>query len=245
MSGEPGFALPEYVTPKSGLDSIVPGGTMTKSSRAAGGILSEVQRQAGRVGPDHYDQNLLDRSFNNKAKGGNFSKLVRSYGKNSAKTPPVGLYDTFIEPKIKGGIMSKTERGCYIWDQATRQNRTKQPPGKYDGSPFRPHVRVPSFQQTRTESRNPKKTSNLGPGCYEVRHDLHAESIPSYTCAKEGAAKASSRSFMDAQLKHKLMIPSPGHRGIPDSKVLDRQGIKKHVGHLLRDRPPSNMPTPR
>jgi len=240
MTIDLGFPLPEYVTPKTGLGSSVPGGTMAKSSRDDGSMFAEITRRTG-VGPEHYQKDLAARPFTKTTKGGQMSKLARSHV-GSSKTPPVGLYDTCPEVPIKGGMWSKKETGSFFSDQAVRQNKWRQAPGKYEGEKITPRVKVPTFSQAVTESKTPRKASGLGPGYYQLNCSLVEERVPSWTASKEN-----KKCYLDAELKAKAGNPPPGHAGIPDSKLLDREGIRKHTKHMLKDGrgSKSKPPTPR
>lgn len=246
-----GFAMPEYAAPKAGHPPCIPFGTMAKGGKETGGIFEEIKKSARAApGPEYYNKAFLDTKFNARARNGTFSKLARAYGKSKDKVPAVGQYETectLVKDRTRGGIMSRKGRSCRFWDVAMRQSKVSQTPGRYEAgsqsAKADPKVRCPIFAATRTDSRTPRKTSAVAPGYYEVDKRPTEEKVPSYTTPREGANKATSRSFMDIVLKPHQDVPPPGHRGVPDSKMVDRQGPARHCTKLIADRPaPDHRP---
>jgi len=230
-----GFALAEYVVPRAGFGPTIPGGTMPKAPNEKGAFFSQVQRQASKVpGPEHYNKEFLNKSFTKESMGGKFSTLPRGWGKVDKKSPAVGQYETLSQqcsPRTKGGTMPKRDRGCLFYDIATKQSKWLQAPGKYDAAGVGEKVKVLSFNSSKTESRNPHKPNTVGPGYYNPNFAHTEDRVPSYTGSKEP-----NKSFLELGLKQKANMPAPGHRGIPDSKVLDREGGRKHATMILNDR---------
>jgi len=229
-----GFALPEYVAPKMGLGMSIVGGTMPKSSADTGGMLSDVKKLAKNPGPEHYNQKCNDKVFSTAARGGTFSKLAREYPKGTAKSPAVGAYETVnphVTPRTKGGPMPKTERGCLFFDQASLEGKWKQSPGKYDGKQMEVHQKSPTFKESHTESRNPKKANGVGPGYYALDYRHIEKKVPVYSGSHEA-----TKSYLDQHVKGQDKMPAPGQNGIPEAKNEDRQGRHKHAHMILIDR---------
>mmetsp|Transcript_20389 Transcript_20389/g.43494 ORF Transcript_20389/g.43494 Transcript_20389/m.43494 type:complete len:242 (-) Transcript_20389:229-954(-) len=227
-----GFALPEYVVPKSGLGRTINGGTIPKASTEFGGMLAEIKRVAKNPGPEQYNKDCLNKPFS-QSKGGAFSKLAREYPKGNMKNPAVGTYETaspLITPRTKGGLMTKTERGCLFYDQAISDSKWKPAPGKYE-TEQKGHIATHSFHHTTTESRTPKKPSVVGPGYYDVDRRPVEKRVPVYSSSHEA-----TKSYLDTHVKGKDKLPAPGHFGPPEAKNEDRQGRRKHLGHVLQDR---------
>jgi len=232
MSGD-GFALSEYVVPRNGHPPTVSYGTMPKAKGEHGSMLGEVKKVAKNPGPEHYNQNFLNKSFATTARGGTFSKLPREHGKGGMKTPAVGVYEStslHCTPRLRGGVLGKTDRGCIFFDQAAAEGRWKQSPVKYDGKPLETHRQTPSFTVSLTESRSPRKAKPVGPGYYETDSRPYEKRVLSYTCPKE-----SGSSYLDKHVKGKDKMPGPGHYGFPEAKNEDRSGRHIHAQSILRD----------
>lgn len=237
MSGT-GFALCEYVVPKCGEGDTLQYGTMPKCSKDCGSLFHgwEAKEAMKRPGPDHYNKDILEKNFSRKAKGGQFSKLTRDYGgaKNTLRTPAVGQYESsspLVAQSIRGGSLPKTERSCWHLKLTEKQSKWRPAPGAYNPEQLEKHLRCPSFNQSRTESRNPKRVSPVGPGFYNPNYDPVTESGKFYSASKEA-----STSHVDRILKGKDKTPAPGHNGVLDVKCHDRTGQGLHSARLLHDR---------
>eukprot|EP00747_Dinoflagellata_sp_TGD_P184951 gnl/TRDRNA2_/TRDRNA2_41112_c0_seq1.p1 gnl/TRDRNA2_/TRDRNA2_41112_c0~~gnl/TRDRNA2_/TRDRNA2_41112_c0_seq1.p1 ORF type:complete len:270 (-),score=48.21 gnl/TRDRNA2_/TRDRNA2_41112_c0_seq1:40-849(-) len=233
-----GFALEAYVVPKCGMDKKVQYGTMPKASLEAGGLFADVKSRANAApGPEKYFKDFLEKSWTAKASGGTFGKVGRDGPKQDSKTPAVGQYDAstgiaLTRPRTRGGMMSKTDRGSIFYDAAMKNSKNSPPPGKYDAvMPTKKKVAVPKFYHDQNKSRLPKSGNNLGPGVYNPNHAAIEKRPPNYASSKDP-----SRSFLDTLVKQKEKIPAPGHRGIPESKNVDRIGWAKHTNQILNDR---------
>lgn len=229
-----GFAMDEYVTPRHGPAKEAQASTIPKASLEVGGLFSQVTKSSKVPGPEHYNKDFLDKTFNKDARGGTFSKLTREWGSGkNAKAPSVGQYNIMsgqTTPRVHGGLMCKTDRGCYFLDRAIRQTRDNPAPGKYSGDQPSKHTATPAFTQTKTESRQPAKSNPVGPGYYNVDHKNVEKTSISYSSSKQA-----TKSFLDGITKSKAAVPAPGHNGIPDPKGLDRAGHKMHTQRLLHD----------
>jgi hypothetical protein len=235
MDDDPGgFALVEYITPRSGLQRTAVSNTVPKAGKEFGGMLQEVKARAKVPGPEHYNKNFLDKSFAGKALGGTFTKLAREMGVKAPKTPSVGHYNTDpAERKVQGGIMCKSDRNCYFIDTAIRQGKNNPAPGKYDGVSPRPHTSTTKWDVSKTESRktDAMRAQKVGPGHYTLNYAPTERHQPIYSAPKDP-----SRSFLDSHLKHKDSIPAPGTHSVQATKVEDRSGRRKHMSKLLADR---------
>jgi len=228
-----GFALAEYSVPKAGHLRAIQGGTMPKASADVGSMLSEVKRISKNPGPEAYNQNCLTKSFAGHARGGTFSKLQREYG-NSVKTPAVGQYQTVCpqtSPRTRGGSLPKTDRGCIFYDRAVNEGKWKQSPGKYDGKRLEMHKTCPAFQSGSTESRNPKKAVQVGPGYYSLEYKQVEPKVPCYSSPHDNG-----QSYLEQATKGKDKLPAPGHNGVAEAKNQDRQGKRRHAARILADR---------
>jgi len=231
--------LDEYVVPKFGITSDMPGGTMPKSAKDQGGLFGGVKRHAEAVpSPDYYFKETSPSGvFAHKCKGGKFSQLSR-LGKSFFKGgPAVGQYQTdsaLTSPRIRGGIMSKTDRKCGHVDQAIKQTADLPAPGKYDAILPEAKTTCPLFAKSaeKTEPRLPIKRPNVGPGYYNPSHTLTEKSVPMYS----GSKGKEAANYLDRFVAEKSKIPAPGHVGIPTSKVRDEKGSRLHSARLLRDR---------
>lgn len=237
--GGEGFALDAYVTPKFGPLKPDPSYMMPKSTREVGGVFEAVQKAAKNPGPDHYNKEFLGQDFTKHAVGGKFGNLGREFPKSHTKnTPAVGQYDiltasgyTSASPRLKGGKLPQQTRGCYLYDVAVKRSKWSQAPGKYDGNKLPVHISSPGMTTTKTDSKSPRKPSEVGPGYYNVNHNQVDKRSVAYSSSKNPG-----KSFLDEYTKGKDKQPAPGHNGIPDSKVQDRTGQAKHSIRLLGDR---------
>jgi hypothetical protein len=235
MSAGNGFALDEYVTPRCGEGVFIPGGTMPKGANETGSCFADVKKLTQGPGPEYYYKDHLNKSFSSRAKGGGFSKLSRDWGKHSGKTPAVGQYETecqLTKKRTAGGTMSKRDRGCQFLDMAISHSSWVPSAGKYDAIPPERRVLCRSFDSSKTDSRNPTKASQVGPGYYNINRQQTEKASISYSGSKEPM-----KSYFERHAAQRAKIPAPGHNGIPESKVEDRGGRKNHVGKLLSDRP--------
>eukprot|EP00928_Gymnodinium_smaydae_P048627 TRINITY_DN32525_c0_g1_i1.p1 TRINITY_DN32525_c0_g1~~TRINITY_DN32525_c0_g1_i1.p1 ORF type:complete len:286 (+),score=43.27 TRINITY_DN32525_c0_g1_i1:124-858(+) len=231
--GDAGFALDEYVAPRHGAQSSAPQHTMPKASLEVGGMLADVKNRAKVPGPEMYNKGFLEKSFNAKAAGGTFAKGSKEYQKAATKTPSVGHYETVsvqCTPKVKGGSMGKNDRGCYFLDVGMKHSKNVPAPGKYDAVVPGAKPKAPIFAQSKTESRNPAKPSQIGPGHYQIDHSLVEKRQPIYSSPREA-----TKSFLDKAIKGKEKLPAPGHNGTLESKVEDRAGRRVHMAKLLGD----------
>mmetsp|Transcript_59922 Transcript_59922/g.106593 ORF Transcript_59922/g.106593 Transcript_59922/m.106593 type:complete len:241 (+) Transcript_59922:82-804(+) len=229
--GEFGFAMDAYVVPKNGLDPTTVGGTMAKASNEVGSVFSKAKKTS--PGPDTYHKDILTRKTDKKAPGGPFSKLSRDGVKHKVVAPAVGQYQShsaLSTPRTRGGIMPKTPRGCLFYDQAVTESKWKPAPGKYEPKPPEKHTECPMMTVETSASRMPKKPNALGPGYYSLNYQ-HTEKKPlAYSGTKE-----ENRNYLDKKLS-KDKTPGPGVNGIPDPKVHDRDGRRKHCAKLLADK---------
>lgn len=229
-----GFALDEYLVSRHGPAPGIKGGTMAKATNVAGGIVDELAKSADKApGPGYYFKDALDKNFVKFARGGTFSRLTRDGNKSKDHTPSVGQYDTNIPPsKTRGGLMSRNDRVCAFAKMAERTNLwNPNGPGKYDPKIADKHRASPNFVSPRTESRNPKKASQVGPGYYNPSFAQVDFKPPAYSTSKE-----ESGTFMNRQNKDRNALPFPWYKDMPDSKVHDRLGTRKHCKKLLKDR---------
>lgn len=232
MGGD-GFALGEYVTPRTGHPKSINFGTVAKAGNEVGCMLAESKRKAKNPGPEQYQQ-FINQDFNHQAKGGGFSKLDRGFGTSSDKNPAVGQYEISrdqVEPKLKGGTLPRKAKESAFSAIANKQSSFKQSPGKYDKKHLEPHLAGPQFQKASTESRLPKKPNQLAPGYYQIDHKHVEDRVPSY-----GGSKETGKTFMQMHIKGMDKMPGPGHHDIPDSKVHDRSGKRLHSARIVADR---------
>jgi len=230
-----GFALAEYVVPRTGYEASVKFGTIPKAPNEAGSLFAEGKRNAKLPGPDTYHKDFLNRTWGDKAPGGGFSKLVRQgiTDKSRKNSPAVGTYDCNTlqcSPRVRGGIMSKSARGCLFYDQAVSDAKWKPAPGKYNPKHQEPHLICPAWTSDSGASRMPKKAGLLGPGHYTPGYNQTEKTPIVYSGSKE-----ESGSFLE-QKANKDKTPAPGSNGIPDPKTLDRSGKQAHCRRLLADR---------
>jgi hypothetical protein len=235
--GDGGFALMEYVVPKTGNFSTTKFGTMPKAPTASGSLFAQVE--SNKVpGPEHYHKSPA--AFGQKASGGSFSKLARQLGfsapgKQGPPGPSAGQYDVNRSSTAKSSIsfsMSKKDRGCAHIDMAVNQAKWKPSPGKYDGVRPEPHMKSPRFETPKSDARKQGgKPVPLGPGYYEPNLAMTEKCTP-----KTIWSKSNTQSFLDMHTKEKNNVPAPGHNGIPESKHEDKKGRQIHVARLLGDR---------
>jgi hypothetical protein len=227
-----GFALVEYVVPKTGFPSTTKFGTCSKAPTSSGSLFNVADNKV--PGPQHYHQSPA--AFASKATGGGFSKLGREKGGGMDVKASSGSYEVNRNQTTPNSIsfsMSKKDRGCAHIDFAINQAKWTPSPGKYDGEKPEPHMKSPRFDQQHTDSRNAGKKGApvLGPGYYDPNTAQTLKSTP-----KHPWSKSATTSFLEMHTKEKDKIPAPGHHGIPESKVEDRKGRKVHVTRLLGDR---------
>lgn len=209
---------------------------MAKATNVAGGLIDELNRSADKApGPGHYFKEKNEKNFVTGARGGIFSKMTREGPKSSDKGPSVGQYDTLnaqVTPRTKGGLMSRNDRVCAFARMAERQNQwNANGPGKYDTVVPENNVKAPNFNSSKTESRNPKKSTSVGPGYYNPNF-IHTDfRPPSYSGSKED-----KNTYMNRVNKDKNAGPFPAYKDMPDSKAYDKQGARKHCKRLLQDR---------
>lgn len=233
-----GFALDEYMVVSIGLAPGIKGGTMAKAVNVPGGLTEELTKSADKApGPGYYFKDRLEKTFVSCARGGTFSKLTREGNKTAEKSPSVGQYDTVAAQvgqgrRTRGGLMTRNDRICAFAKMAERANQwNSNGPGKYDGVKPRSNTPAPSFVSPKTESRNPVKSSQVGPGYYNPNH-VHTDfRVPAYSSSKED-----NSTLMTRVNKDKHLFPFPGYKDMPESKVQDRHGTRKHCKKLLGDR---------
>eukprot|EP00747_Dinoflagellata_sp_TGD_P178612 gnl/TRDRNA2_/TRDRNA2_27853_c0_seq1.p1 gnl/TRDRNA2_/TRDRNA2_27853_c0~~gnl/TRDRNA2_/TRDRNA2_27853_c0_seq1.p1 ORF type:complete len:273 (-),score=36.63 gnl/TRDRNA2_/TRDRNA2_27853_c0_seq1:167-985(-) len=240
--GGNGFAMEGYTVPKCTLPERTKYGTMPKAKLEAGGMFASVKQRADAApGPEKYFKDMYEKSWTAKSPGGSFSKVGREGPKPKNEGPAVGTYDTQssqVVSRTTGGLMSKTDRTSVFWDEAQKNCKNSPAPGKYD--PVVPQsykVVSPRFHNTENVSRNPTKPSTLGPGVYNVSHKLCEKRTLTYS-----SSKGSPKSYLDSIVKAKEKLPAPGHKGVPDSKVIDTVGTYKHCAIILNDRARGPMP---
>jgi len=230
-----GIADDVYIAPRCGLEQHITASSFPKASLESGGLFQNVIKASKVPGPEAYNKDLLKKSFAEKAKLGSFSKLTRGWGiSGGSKGAAVGQYDSVCAsqvPKVKGGIISKAPRGCYLFDKALKGSQNTQAPGKYNADQPSAHQPGMAYTMAKTESRRPKKATAVGPGYYHINYDPCEKQAVSNTLTKEAL-----KSFLDRMIKGKDKTPGPGHMGIPEPKVQDRQGQSKHTARLLADR---------
>jgi hypothetical protein len=228
-----GFALSEYVVPHCGFSPRCTGGKMSKAAADAGGLFDVVKRGGKGPGPDAYHKDALARPFHTGAKGGTFSKLTRDHDgivPKATKGPSPGQYEiqaaaTVTTPRTRLGVLSKKPRGCVMYDIAVKESTWKQGPGKYEPKTTDAHQGVPHFNSSKGVKEF-KAGTNLGPGHYTLNHVQCEKRVISHSSPKEA-----SRSMLDKALKEKEKSPAPGHNGIPESKVEDLDGRRKHIAN--------------
>jgi len=225
---------------------------MCKATNAPGGLADELTRNADKApGPGRYFENL-DKNFVADASGGSFSKLTREWGvKVEDKMPSVGQYDIVtsqVTKTTKGGLMKKTDRVCKFAHMA---DKSAPGPGFYfkdlensfilgskggtfsrltrDDAPDGPPNANPGYK--KTESRVAKKPSHVGPGYYTPNYVHSDKRAPTYSTSKEEGGGLVAR-----MNKGKSEIPFPWYKDMPESKVQDRIGTRKHCKNLLADR---------
>lgn len=228
-----GFALDEYLCVKHGPLGSVKGGTMPKAINAPGGLADELSKNADKApGPGHYFKEAKN-SFKC-TKGGTFSKMAREFmgAKPRAHTPSVGQYDTKLMTRTLGGLMTKNDRICAFAKMAANtQKWNSNGPGTYDIKPPDRHVTSPSFVTPRTESRSPRKATAVGPGHYNPSYTQVDFKVPAYSGSKE-----EGKDFVARMNKDRNATPFPWYKDMPESKVHDKSGNRKHCKNLLHDR---------
>lgn len=238
-----GFALPEYVVPRTGYDPSTPGGTIPKASNEVGSLFAKPKKAVSGPGPQHYHQDFLTKPFGGKLSS-KFSKLDRNWVQDPGKSPAVGQYESFSDltsPRTRGGKMPKSDRGCLFYDQAVSDSKWKPAPGKYNANKVEKHLTSPTFHEPTGTPRVAKKANQLGPGYYSPNWEPMEKRPPSFSGSKEEWRSAKAP---------KDKTPAPGHNGIPESKLEDRSGRQKHCRKLLGDivvtpRKPRAPATPR
>lgn len=228
------FAMAEYKVPRHAPPALVKGGTMPKATPDSS--FTEMSKGAERdpgLDPGYYFKDVHEKEFHKSARGGKFSQLSRAWGKDTQKTPAVGQYETvtaLTSPKTKGGLMSGHDRVCSFVKMAEKRNLfNPNGPGKYDAYKVEKHTRSPVFSSPTTESRSPKKDSQIGPGYYKPNYTQTEFRHPTFTECKEDTG-----TYINKMEKDKC--PFPWYKDMPESKVHDRSGAKKHCMKLLRDR---------
>lgn len=215
---------------------------MPKAANAHGGMFENLEKPNDDKppGPGFYFKDRNEKTFVKEARGGTFSKLSREWGRNADKTPAAGQYETMTAQRTRGGLMSRRDRVCAFVKIAEKMN-TWHPggPGKYDAKKTEKHTRVPNFTSPRTESRNGDKPTQVGPGYYNPSYVQTDVKPPSYSSSKE-----SSGTFMNKIHNDKDKIPFPWYKDMPESKVHDKIGSRKHCAKLMNDRelPPRVFP---
>jgi len=231
-----GFALEEYTVPKFGSWKQVVGGTMPKDSGENSSQLGQIRKIAAKIpGPGHFDISHLDKKDWD-SKGGHFVKSSKDAGWKANKVPPVGQYHVaesvaHTKPRTMGGKLPQAARGCHFWDTAVSRSTLVPAPGRYEPGGLVQHVRIPSFNKTKTETRSGKKPQIPGPGQYEVNHSQVEDRTPNY-----GTDKQAPKTFIDRIKADKAKLPAPGHCGIPDSKVVNPKCVQKHTNTLLHSK---------
>jgi len=207
---------------------------MAKATNVPGGLGDQLSRNANKApGPGYYFKDFGEKAFVNDAMGGTFSKLTRDTGKKPDKEPAVGQYETQnaqTTPRTKGGLMCKRDRVC-AFARIAEKAAWQSGPGKYDAQVPDKHRGCPSFQSKNTESRVPRKGSQVGPGYYNPNY-MHTDfKPPAYSGSKE-----ESGTYMNRMVKDKAALPFPWYKDMPDSVMHDRIGARKHAKTLLADR---------
>jgi len=247
--------MAEYVVPQCGLisgigtdghSSMAKVSLLWKASADTGGMLDQIKYAAKNPGPDAYHKDALARPFTAGALGGTFSRLTREHAgfvPKPTKGPSVGQYEIaaakqMTTPRTRGGIVSKNTRGSILYDRAMKEAKWKQGPGKYEVKMPESHLATPNINSSKGIKEHQGGTT-LGPGYYNLNHIHTEKKVISHTAPKEA-----SRSLLDKTLKDKEKSPAPGHHGVPDSRVEDREGRRKHCAKLLGDRivTPRRMP---
>lgn len=206
-----------------------------------GGFFAGLSKTAGNApGPGHYHKEDA-----RKCAGGNFSRLARDYGKNFEKSPAVGQYEVSsiqTTPRTRGGLMSRTDRRCIFSLMADKQ-AAWQPngPGTYDRKDVGENLKKagPSFTAAKTESRIPKKQSQVGPGYYNPNHMWTEKKTPCYSGSKEAGGN-----YLSGIYSNSATFPAYKDISMANVKVEDRIGTRNHVHKLLMDRdlPPRHKP---
>lgn len=220
---------------------------MAKATYVPGGLNDDLSKTSDKApGPGYYFKDLGQKSFVSCARGGKFSKVTRECGKIADKSPSVGTYDTLaafssqISKRTRGGLMARNDRICAFAKMAEKANIwNSNGPGKYDSVRAEKHQPCPGFHSPKTESRVPRKNTQVGPGYYNPNYVHIDKKTPSYSGSKE-----ESGSLMSKLNKDKIAQPFPGYKDMPESKVQDRHGTRKHCKELLHDRQvtPRNRP---
>lgn len=204
--GAGGFALTEYVVPKSGLLERVPGGQLPKDPGTHSSRLAQVVKAAGKTpGPGKYDSKgtLGKRMFL-------FSKTDKDkYNVKSAPTPAPGKYNMVetskFRPRVTGGQIPKGKGHRPIY------NTSEGPaPGKYDPKLSENHVMAPSMQKRVTESRRDalqRSQSVPGPGRYSPSFELQEIKEANYSVPKSAFDKTR---FVDTVVRSRSFLPAPG-----------------------------------
>lgn len=220
-----GFALQEYVVPKTCAQDKPLLGTMPKAARTAGSVFDDKSDAAKTPAPNHYQGKVIE--FVPDATGGKFSKMPRETMAKKSSIPPVCTYepkDTLTTPRARLGKMPKGEKRCFMIDQALRDAKWKPSPGKYDVQYVNVHLKGPVFSSSKTESKEAKAVADLGPGQYTMNFSLVEKRAVCYSSGKEAKLLRPKAQELDG--------PGP----IPEDKVVDRQGLQKHCRRLLADR---------
>jgi hypothetical protein len=231
-----GFALTEYTVPKFGMPKQIFGGTMPKASGKYSSHLGQVEKQAAKTpGPGHFDLSHLDNKHW-QSRGGKFVRCARDKGQKLNKTPACSHYNVdgainAVLPRTKGGKLSKAVRGSHLEDTAAHRSAQVPAPGRYEPKDQEKIV-APTFYHTTNSARSPgRRPASPGPGHYKVSHDLVDERTPMWAHDKQPV-----KTFVDTLKQAKSKLPAPGYCGIPDSKVVDQKGSRKHARTLLMSR---------
>lgn len=226
-----GFALPEYLVPRTLPKVIVPAlGTIAKASTKIGSIFAEGERAATAPGPGHYSADAKGR----KILLGVISKPEKAEKDRRPKTASasVGQYNiisAMTTPRIRGGTMSKRARGCIFSDKAEREKTWKPSPGLYNAQSVLKHLTCPTFSEKKTSPSQPKKPSPVGPGYYNLNF-IHVEEQAPYTSPRVTKPLPTPRPKSQEK-------PPPGPSiGLPDSKIHDFAGQQRHIYRLLTER---------
>lgn len=209
---------------------------MAKAAYVPGGMTDELNKNKDKApGPGHYYKDILAGGFVKGTKGGTFSKLARDWGKkiqDAGKMAP-GSYDVPMQARrVKFGIMSKNDRICAFAKMADKQNIwNPNGPGKYDGKPPARNVQSPTFNSPKTESRNPPTKVQIGPGHYNPDYRHAEKRAPNYSGGKEEIG-----GFMTRMNKDRNQNPFANYKDMPESKLQDKLGARKHCKKLLNDR---------